>query len=131
MKGFHSGRPINSTRSSLKAKSKCAAFWERKGVFYAQLDANNGKQYKYPLPHAKTVSQAITEMQALKKIQREGKLFPPGITEAEAEKEDPKECTVPAHTSHRDGGVLIGRLHGHLDKSHPSKMAKKLSFHFS
>jgi len=33
--------------------------------------------------------------------------------------------------SHRDGGVLIGRLYGHLDKEHPSKMAKKLSLHFS
>jgi integrase len=39
--------------------------------------------------------------------------------------------TIAYWVSHRDGGVLIGRLYGHLDKEHPSKMAKKLSLHFS
>ena len=60
------------------SKERVRSLWERKGVFYAQLDANNGKQYKYPLQHAATVPQAVTEMQALKKLQREEKLFPPG-----------------------------------------------------
>jgi len=52
-------------------KERVHGLWERKGVFYAQLDANNGRQYKYPLQHAATVPQAVTEMQALKKIQRD------------------------------------------------------------
>jgi len=66
--------------------------WERKRSYYAQLDANNGKQYKYPLHGATTVPQAITETQVLKKLQREGKLLPP--TEMGfGKKEDPKEGT--------------------------------------
>jgi hypothetical protein len=79
-------------------KERVRGLWERKGVFYAQLDANNGKQYKYPLQHAKTVPQALTEMQALKKVQREGKLFPPGISEEDTKKDGTKECTTEGHT---------------------------------
>src|SRR6516162_9210299 len=52
-------------------KERMHGLWERKGVFYARLDANNGRQSKYPLQHAATVPQAVTEMQALKKIQRD------------------------------------------------------------
>jgi hypothetical protein len=52
-------------------KERVRSLWERKGVVYAQLDANKGKQYKYPLHEATTVPQAVTEMQALKKLQRE------------------------------------------------------------
>ena len=74
-------------------KKRMRSLWERKGVFYAQLDANNGKQYKYPLHEATTVPQAVTEMQALKKLQREGKLYPPGITQVMVAKEGTKECT--------------------------------------
>jgi hypothetical protein len=69
------------------------SLWERKGAFYAQLDANNGKQYKYPLHEATTVPQAVTEMQALKKLQREGKLFPPGLPRVRVAKEGTKKCT--------------------------------------
>jgi hypothetical protein len=53
---------------------RARGLWERKGVFNAQLDANNGKQYKYPLHQATIVPQAVTEMQALKELQREGRL---------------------------------------------------------
>ena len=67
-------------------KVRVRSLWERKGVFYAQLDANNGKQYKYPLQHAATVPQAATEMQALNKRQRDGAILPPGVTADEAEK---------------------------------------------
>ena len=74
-------------------KKRMRSLWERKGVFYAQLDANNGKQYKYPLHEATTVPQAVTEMQALKKLQREGKLYPPGLTQVMVAKEGTKECT--------------------------------------
>jgi integrase len=66
--------------------------WERKGSYYAQLDANNGKQYKYPLHSATTVPQAITETQVLKKLQREGQLIPP-TSMRRGKKEDPKEGT--------------------------------------
>ena len=68
-------------------KERGRSLWERKGVFYAQLDADNGKQYKYPLHGATTVPRAVTEMQALKKLQREGKLYPPGATQATVAKE--------------------------------------------
>jgi hypothetical protein len=55
-------------------KQRVRSLWKRKGVFYAQLDANNRKQYKYPLHEATTLPQAVTEMQALKKLQRESTL---------------------------------------------------------
>lgn len=58
-------------------KKRVRGLWERKGSFYAQLDASDGQQYKYPLHSATTVPQAITETQVLKKLQREGKLFSP------------------------------------------------------
>jgi integrase len=58
-------------------KKRMRSLWERKGCYYAQLDANNGKQYKYPLHDATTLPQAVTEMQVLKKLQREGKLVSP------------------------------------------------------
>jgi Phage integrase family len=80
------------------SKERVRSLWERKDVFYAQLDANNGKQYKYPLQHAATVPQAVTEMQALKKLQREEKLFPPGALADEGKKEYTKECTADSHT---------------------------------
>ncbi len=80
-----------------ESKERVRSLWERKGVYYAQLDANTGKQYKYPLEHAATVPQAVTEMQALKRIQREGKLFPPSITGENAKKECTKECTAEGH----------------------------------
>jgi len=70
--------------------------WLRKGRFYAQLDANNGRQYKYLLEHASTVPQAVTELQSLKKLQHEGKLFPPSFSK----KEYIKECTNNSHTIH-------------------------------
>jgi integrase len=85
----------NAVDASRKAKQfnkvfndkgeRARGLWERKGSYYAQLDANNGKQYKYPLHDATTVPQAVTEMQALKKLQREEKLFPPRVTEKEAQ----------------------------------------------
>ncbi len=70
--------------------------WLRKGQFYAQLDANNGRQYKYLLQDARTVPQAVTEMKALKKLQHEGKLVPPSFTK----KEYIKEYTNNSHTIH-------------------------------
>lgn len=73
-------------------KKRVRGLWERKGSYYAQLDANNGQQYKYPLHGAATVPQAVTETQVLKKLQREGKLLPP--TEMRlGKKEDQKEST--------------------------------------
>jgi integrase len=73
-------------------KKRVRGLWERKDSYYAQLDANNGKQYKYPLHGAETVPQAITETQVLKKLQREGKLLPP--TELRlGKKEDQKQYT--------------------------------------
>ena len=37
--------------------------------------------------------------------------------------------TIAYWVSHRDGGVLIGRLYGHLDKTHGRQMAAKLAIH--
>jgi integrase len=78
-------------------KEPVRSLWERKGVYYAQLDANNGKQYKYPLKHAATVPQAVTEMQVLKKRQRDGDLLPPSVTADELGKEG-KEYAPDGHT---------------------------------
>jgi hypothetical protein len=58
-------------------KKRVRGLWERKGSYYAQFDASDGQQYKYPLHSATTVPQAITETQVLKKFPREGKLFSP------------------------------------------------------
>jgi hypothetical protein len=40
--------------------------WTRGGRFYAQLDATDGKPYRYHLEHAETVPQAVLARQALK-----------------------------------------------------------------
>jgi hypothetical protein len=37
--------------------------------------------------------------------------------------------TIATWVSHRDGGVLIGRLYGHLYKAHGRAMAQKLNQH--
>ncbi|MDB6017732.1 MAG: hypothetical protein JWR19_2221 [Pedosphaera sp.] len=39
--------------------------------------------------------------------------------------------TIAVWVSHRDGGVLIGRLYGHLDPTHGQKMAGKLDAHLA
>ena len=39
--------------------------------------------------------------------------------------------TIATWVSHRDGGILIGRLYGHLERSHSRRMAVKLSGHLS
>jgi hypothetical protein len=51
--------------------------WRRYEIFYANLYANDGKQYFYPLHGAITVPEAISKRQALKDIQRGGQLAPP------------------------------------------------------
>jgi hypothetical protein len=35
--------------------------------------------------------------------------------------------TIAAWVGHKDGGVLIGKVYGHLSKDHKADMAKKLS----
>jgi hypothetical protein len=37
--------------------------------------------------------------------------------------------TIAYWVSHRDGGVLIGKLYGHLDTAHSEEMTDKLSAH--
>ena len=51
--------------------------WRRYDIHYANLYANDGKQYFYPLHGAATVPEAISKRQALKVIQRAGHLAPP------------------------------------------------------
>ena len=34
----------------------------------------------------------------------------------------------PQWVGHKDGGVLIGKIYGHLNREHMQKMAKKLTF---
>ena len=51
--------------------------WRRYEIFYANLYANDGKQYFYPLHGAITVPEAISKRQALKDFQRGGQLAPP------------------------------------------------------
>ena len=90
---------VNSPRKAEKfnrvfdeKKRRVRGLWERKRCYYAQLDANNGKQYKYPLHAATTVPQALTEMQVLRKTQREGKLLPPSLMGGD-KREHQNECT--------------------------------------
>ena len=70
--------------------------WTRFGVYYARLDANNGRQYRYRLEHADTVPQAVLAKQALKLKQRAGRLLPPRVMEEKEEgiKEGAKEGTI-------------------------------------
>src|ERR1035437_11128321 len=70
--------------------------WTRFGVYYAQLNANDGKQYRYRLEHADTVPQAVLAQQALKMKQRAGTLLPPSQVEEEKEgtSTDPKQGTT-------------------------------------
>lgn len=51
--------------------------WRRYDVIYANLYANDGKQYFYPLHGAGTVPEALSKRQALKVLQRAGQLAPP------------------------------------------------------
>lgn len=51
--------------------------WKKSGAFYAQLDANDGNQYRYQL-QAETLPQAVLARQVLKSKQQAGNLFPPG-----------------------------------------------------
>ena len=69
--------------------------------FYAQMDANDGDQYRYLLQVARTVPEAETARQVLKGLQRQGKLFPPG-KEPEPEPEQ-KEGPEPAKESKKEG----------------------------
>jgi integrase len=70
--------PVQSFQQVFDAKEqRVRGLWIRNGVYHAQLDATDGKQYKYPMHGAKTVPQAVTGRQALKKIQTEGELLPP------------------------------------------------------
>jgi hypothetical protein len=57
---------------------RARGLWEKGHRFFAQLDANDGNQYRYPLQDAKTVPEAETARQVLKELQHRGELFPPG-----------------------------------------------------
>jgi hypothetical protein len=113
---------FNKVRDDKRQRKR--SLWERKGVFYAQLDANNGKQYKYPLHQATTVPQAVTEMQALKKLQREGKLYPPGVTQETLAKEGTIEGKGDVHSLKE----AIGRYQlerNKLQKKDPATCARE------
>ena len=77
--------------------------WTRFGVYYAQLDANDGKQYRYRLEHADTVPQAVLAQQALKMKQKAGTLLPPSELDEEKEgtAKDAKEGTIEMAASSR------------------------------
>jgi hypothetical protein len=51
--------------------------WIENGRYCAQLDAHDGRQYRYRLEHAGTVPQAMLARQALK-LTRAWPLDPPG-----------------------------------------------------
>ena len=85
--------------------------WTRFGVYYAQLNANDGKQYRYRLEHADTVPQAVLAQQALKMKQRAGTLLPPSQVEEEKEgtSTDPKEGTTDTPPESRSLSPVIER----------------------
>ena len=49
---------------------RARGLWEKGHRFFAQLDANDGNQYRYLLQNAKTVPEAETARQVLKDLQR-------------------------------------------------------------
>ena len=82
-----------------KPPRRVRGIWRRYQDLYAALDANNGKAYYYPL-HVDTVPQAVLARQALKQLQKEGKLLPPaemnlsGVAPAKATKTDIAAATM-------------------------------------
>ena len=57
----------NRREQVLDAKQeRVRGLWLRNGVSYAQLDANDGNQYRDRLEHAATIPQAVLARQALK-----------------------------------------------------------------
>jgi hypothetical protein len=66
-------------------EARVRGLWTRFGVYYAQPNANDGKQYRYRLEHAVTVPQAVLAQQALKMKQRAGTLLPPSQLDEEEE----------------------------------------------
>ena len=85
--------------------------WTRFGVYYAQLNANDGKQYRYRLEHADTVPQAVLAQQAQKMKQRAGGLLPPSQVEQQKEgtSTDPKEGTIDTPPESRSLSSVIER----------------------
>jgi len=60
-------------------RERVRGLWTKNDRYYAQLDANNGGQYRYHLEHPNTVPQAMLARQALKlKQQTEVGFLPPG-----------------------------------------------------
>jgi hypothetical protein len=100
-----------------KPPRRVRGLWRRYDTLYAMLNANDGKQYFYPLHGATTVPQAILKRQALKQLQQEGKLLPPSqiaAKEAEAaqkalqEIEAADETNLPAFTV---SDAIVGYRH--------------------
>ena len=66
-------------------EERVRGLWTRFGVYYAQLNANDGKQYRYRLEHAEIVPQAVLAQQALKMKEEAGTLLPPSQLDEETE----------------------------------------------
>src|SRR5579883_3061182 len=84
-----------------RQRPKSARPSEKGHRFFAQVDANDGNQYRYLLQNAKTVPEAQTARQVLKDLQRKGELFPPK-KEAWSEPEQ-KEGLEPATEPKNEG----------------------------
>jgi integrase len=88
--------------------ARVRGLWSKNNRYYAQLDANDGNQYRYQL-QARTVPQAVLARQALKSKQQAGNLFPPGNDDQkEGPKEGPRsgqtlETVVKLYQEDRDG----------------------------
>ena len=80
-------------------KQPIRGLWERNGRYYAQITLEN------QISGEKTVRRVPLK-------DKDG---------------NPVE-TVPQALGHKDGGVLIGKVYGHLANEHRKAMAKKVSF---
>ncbi len=89
--------PWQQVYDAHKPPRRVRGIWRRKGRLYAKLDANNGKQYFYPL-HADTVPEAVSARQALKMIQKGGKLFPPAEMDLSGDKPKKTDTAIPTMT---------------------------------
>lgn len=88
---------------------RCRGLWTKRGHFYAQLTANNGVKYRYPLD-VQTIPDAVLAQQALKMKQKAGTLPPPGVVpEKEAQ---PKEEAQKGGTTLKE---LVGNYQSDRD----------------
>ncbi len=110
-------------------KQPIRGLWERNGRYYAQITLENqisGEKTVRRVPlkdkdgkPVDTVPQALSEMKRLQIKRTDNEL--PVLSGVDF-------MTIAAWVGHKDGGVLIGKVYGHLANEHRKAMAKRVNF---